>query len=226
MATPLQVPGEYEGGLAKIRDLPDESFRELLAALQQVPSTYNQSTLSSAVAESVDTIAASDVEEIVPTLLSLYAYRDYSQSAILDVAEGVAQAMEENRSERLGLSPEQRESLTNRLAELLNVEPLNVAVRAGRLSLENEHWLQETRIVTDIRPVFEPENVDAPPRGAVILHTLRISYRADNETKNFFVALDTDDVARLLEQLERANSKAESLKAVLKAAQVPYIEPE
>lgn len=224
MATPLRVPREYEGGLAKIRDLSDESAQELLAALKQVPATYDQSALSSAVAEKVDTIAASDVNEIVPALLSLYAYRDYSQSAISDVAESMVQAMLESESERLRLLPEDRDFFTKRLSELLSVEPLNRVVRASILLHENEHSLRDARILTDIRPVFETENPDAPPRGAVILHTLKISYRADNTVKEFFVALDTDDVRKLLDQLERADAKAESLKSILKTAQVPYID--
>lgn len=225
MATPLRIPGEYESGLAKIRVLSNESVRELLAALQQIPDTYSQSSLSSAVAEKVDTIAASDVEEIVPALFSLYAYRDYSQSAISDVAESVAQTMEQSESEQLRLSPEDRDSFTKRLAELLNVEPLNRVARAGILSLENEHTMRDTRIVTDIRPIFEPENPDAPPKGAVIFHTLKINYRADGDrNKEFFVTLDADDVRRLQEQLERAEAKAERLKPIIKAAQMRYID--
>jgi hypothetical protein len=227
MATPLQVPGEYEGGFAKIRDLPDEAARELLAALQRIPNTYNQNSLSSAVAESVDTIAASDVRDIVPALISLYAYRDDSQSAISDVAEGVAQAMEESESDQLRLPPEDRDAFAKRLAELLDVEPLHRVVRAGILLLENERLYREVRVLSDIRPIFGPEKPDAPPRGAVIQHTLKFTYRADNDNaiKEFSIALDSDDVDQLSEQLERAKSKTESLKLMLDAAQVPYIEP-
>lgn len=224
MAILLRVPEQYEEGIAKIRDLSDESTRELLAALQDPPSTFNEFSLSSAVAQKVDTIAASDVEEIVPALLSLYSYRDYSQSAISEVAEGIAQAMSESASEQLKISSGDFDLFTGRLVELLSVEPLNVAVRAGMLSLENEHSLQDARVLTDLRPIFEPENPEKPPKGAVILHTLKISYRGDNRIKNFFVTLDTEDMRMLLEQLERANLKAQSLKSILKAAQVPHID--
>jgi len=86
--------------------------------------------------------------------------------------------------------------------------------------------LREVRILTDVRPVFEPSAPEAAPAGAVIVHTLKISYRGDNSAKDFFVALDSEDVRQLTEQLERARSKAESLKSVLKAAEVPYIDAE
>ncbi len=197
-----------------------------MAALREVPDTYNEIALSSAVAAKVDTIAASDVEEMVPALFSLYSYRDYRQAAISDVVQGIAQAMEESRSDQLRLLPEHRSDFEDLLAKLLDVEPLNVRARARALVLENEHTLQEARVLTDIRSVFEPENLEDKPKGAVILHTLKIGYLADNEPKEFFVALDTDDVRELIEQLERADAKAESLKSsVLKPAQVPPIDP-
>lgn len=226
MVTPLRVPRQYEEGLAKIRGLSDESAQELLSALRKTPPTYNQESLSTAIAEMVDTIAASDVGEVVPALLSLYSYRDYSQLEIWDVARGVAQGLEENESKLLRLSADDRPSFEERLAQLLSIDSLGVTVRAGMLSLENEHTFRESRIVTDIRPVFEPDEPEAAPVGAVIVHTLKISYRGDNNAKDFFVALDNEEVRELIGQLERARMKAESLKSLLKMTEVSYIDAE
>ncbi len=223
MATPLRVPRQYEGGFAKIRDLSDEAAQEMLAAFRKIPSTIRPDSLSSAVAAMVDIIAASDVEEAMPALLFLYTLRDTSQSSVSEVAEGIARGMERIASRELRSSPEQRDPFQARLVELLGVDRLSVIARAGNLSLENQHTLTSTRVITDIRPVFEQENPKGLPTGAVIVHTLKISYWADNETKHFFVALDDNDVNELSEQLERASAKTESLKSVLAAAQVPYI---
>jgi hypothetical protein len=228
MATPLQVPSQYEGGLARIRDLStdaaQESVRELLEALWEVPNTYNEHSLALAVAAGVDTLAARDVEEMVPALFSLYSYRDYRQAAISDVVEGIAQAMQESRSERLKLSPEDRPDFEGLLARLLDIEPLKVRARARALVFENEHMLRETRVLSDVRSVFDPENPEKKPAGAVILHTLKIGYWADNSPKEFFVALDTEDLRELMEQLERANAKTESLKELLDTSDVPHLD--
>jgi len=226
MATPLNVPRQYEEGIAKIRDLGSESVRELVSALLRIPPTFNEDRLSSAVARMVDTIAATDVEDIVPALLSLYSYQDYSRLEVSDIVEGVAQTMVERGSGSLALDEEKRGSFEEHLTQLLSLDPLRLTVRAGRLSLENEHTLQDVRILTDVRAAFDPDDPKAPPLGAVILHTLKISYRGDNTYKDFFVALDADGVNRLLGELERANDKAESLKSVLSAAELPYIDAE
>jgi hypothetical protein len=225
MVVPLTIPRRYQSGLAKIRDLDDNSVDELRAALQRAPSSINANALASAVAAMVDTIAVSDVEEIVPALLHYYAIRDAWQWSAEKTAEGIVRGMEEIASEQLRSSPEDREPFQARLLELLNLDSLYAIARAARLSVENEHSLRETRIVTDIRPVFEADRPDASPTGAVIVHTLRITYFLnDNETRSFFVALDTNDVRELSEQLARANLKAESIKSVLEAAKVPYID--
>lgn len=226
MATSLRVPRQYEGGFAKIRDLDDGPTQELLAALQNLPRNINPESLRSATAEMVDTIAASDVREMVSALIFLYSLRDASESSVSDVAEGIACGMEKIPSGELKSLPEQRDPFQARLAELLSVDRFIVIARAGNLSLENERSLSETRVITDIRPIFEQENPKARPRGAVIVHTLKISYRADNEIRQFFVTLDDNDVSELSEQLERAGSKSESLRSVLGDAQVPYISVE
>lgn len=138
MTTALTVPRRYQSGLAKIRDLGDESARELLISLQKMPPTINPESLSSAVADVMsDTIAASDVEEIVPALLFLYSLRD--TASVSDIVVGIARGMEEVASNKLQSSPEDRGPFQARLAELLSIDSLDVIAKAGNLSQENEH---------------------------------------------------------------------------------------
>lgn len=226
MTTPLRIPRRYEGGLVKVRDLSDGAMQELLSALQEAPSTINEASISAEVAAKVDTIARSDLEEIVPSLLSLYSLKDVSEFSISEVAERVTLGMEESGSKELRLNLEDRHAFRERLVELLSLDSLNITVKAGNLLFQQEHSLQQARIVTDIRPVFEPNDPEAPPKGALVVHTLKISYYDDNELKDFFVSFDTSDVDTLLDQLGRANAKAKSLKAVLAAAKVRYINVE
>lgn len=226
MVKPLTVPKSYQSGFAAIRDLDDEAFREFLAALWKVPSTISVASLSSSVAAMVETIAVSDVEESVYATLFLHSAKEAYAASSTEIAERITLGMEEATSPQLEFLPEHRDVFRERLLDLLGLEPLTVIAKAGGLSLETEHSLRETRVLTDIRPIFEPDNPQAPPTGAVIIHTLKITYRDDGRSKDFFVTLDASGVRELSEQLERANAKAESLKSVLGAAQVPYIDAE
>jgi len=86
----LTLPRRYRSGYVRIDSLKDESFRELLAALWKAPSTISFDSLSSAVAATVDTIAVSDVEEIVPAALFLHQLKEALEQSSLEVAEGSA----------------------------------------------------------------------------------------------------------------------------------------
>ena len=60
----------------------------------------------------------------------------------------------------------------------------------------------------------------------MIVHTLKISYHEGRRVKEFFVSLDPEQVDELIRVLGRAESKAESLKRMLSATNVPYIDGE
>ncbi len=79
--------------------------------------------------------------------------------------------------------------------------------------------------MTDIRPIFgpDPEN---EPESAVIVHTLKISYHEGRQIKEFFLALDPEQVDELIGVLERASLKSESLKRMLAGTDVSYIDGE
>ncbi len=225
MAIPLIINRRYRPGLAKFRDLEAGSAQEILTALRSVPSTVNAHSLSLAVADNVDTVAASDVEEMVTALLHLHSVRDVRESPVADLAESVALGLERDPlNGDTETPPEDNEVFRERLTDALSVNQLRIIARAAGLRFENEHSLTGTRVVTDIRPVFEQENPHEPPAGAMVVHTLKINYIASGEENSFFVSLDAEDIRELTEQLQRANSKTESLQAVLKAADVHYVD--
>lgn len=225
MVVPFTVYRRYQGGLVKFRNLPDESAQDLLASLRDVPWKVSARSLSSSVASKVDTVSASDVEEIVTALLHIHSIRDEGKLPVSDLAEGIARGVEglANDEDKATLE-DKRETFQTRLTEALSIEQLRTIARAAGLLFENENSATDTRIITDIRPIFEQESPHVAPAGAMVVHTLRIGYVTNGEDKSFFVALDADDIQELIEQLQRANSKTESLRSVLKAAQVDYVD--
>ncbi|MCA1716884.1 MAG: hypothetical protein LC781_08560 [Actinobacteria bacterium] len=205
--------------------MSDDSAQELLSAVEDAPMTLNSGELVETVASRTTTIPRGDIEDIMATLFSLYSLRARLGLPPPDIADDIARAVEDSDLEELG-APEDHEHFKKRLTKLLDVNSLYLAARANNLRFENEHSLSQTRILTDTRPIFGPDPADGP-EAAVITHTLRISYLdADNRYKDFLVALDGADIRALMAQLERAKSKAESLKSVLAAADVFYLDIE
>ena len=106
---------------------------------------------------------------------------------------------------------------------MLGVDALDVSARATDLMYEHEHTVHgPIRVLTDVRPIFgsDPEG---DPKGVVIAHTLKISYHEGRQIKEFFVALDSEQLSELAGVLERATLQAESWKRMLSGTGVPPI---
>lgn len=219
-----EIPSQYENGFAKLISLlGSESAQELLEALKEVPPTIDYLTMTSELDQKVSTIPHDDVADIVFALLPLSTLQADLDTPASNIAESISREIERSDSESLKLTSEVRERFKGFLVELLSSPPLKIAGKARNLQLEDEHVFQEARIVTDIRPVFG-DDAASHPEGAIIVHTLKLSYLDGNQFKNFYISIDARDARVLRNLLERADTKAGGLRNVLKAADVPHID--
>ena len=101
---------------------------------------------------------------------------------------------------------------------------LRLTSKALEVLTEEEHVFYSARIITDIRPIFSEDATTIT--ASVVVHNLRIHFGKDSAHKNFYVALDTSDIAKLRDVLDRADAKSVALQGLLKKFSVSYIDPE
>ena len=218
------IPRQYQDGFAKIRDMPAEAVRQLLSALDYAPLLMNPDALAEQIASEVEGISGDDISDIIWSLLSVYSLREELGLSTSDVTEQIGRAMQESRSEKLKLTDKYRTQLEERLVALLSSGRLDLMGKASALTLEQERFMSEARIVTDVRPIFGSDPASRPS-GAVIVHTLKLTYKeGDNQRKDFYIAMDAVDLRNLQESIERAEKKVVSTKSMLEAANVPFID--
>lgn len=202
-------------------------MQELISVLEEQTPTVNRLDLRLRIGERITSIPTNELDKVMETLLSLYALRDDMGLSIPDFVEIIGDTINESDNERLRFADDmERSHFDASLARLLGAESLDIAARATDLQYEHERTFHGfARVLTDVRPVFgmNPEDL---PRGAVIAHTLKISYHENRDIKEFFIALDTDQLDELIGVLARASLKAESLKRFLGETEVPYIDAE
>lgn len=218
----MRIPEEYRSGFAKLIELKDEPFKELLTTLEEERPALYYTEFSARAARKIRAIDPEGVRDIIETLVSLHGVRTNWNLEIPELVEVVSQAVEGD--EELKVSSAELDGFEGRLISLLEIDSLDATAKALDVLLEHEHTLHDVRIMTDIRPVFG-QDVEKPPTGTMIMHVLKISYHDESEeVKEFYVALDARDIEVLDTELERANQKAESLKRMLKSTGVPYID--
>ncbi|SRR6266404_3042059 len=222
----ITIPEPYESGLATIVGLSDDSVSELVSALRTIPAKLFPYTLAHEISPNVQSIPVDDLREVIETLQSLYLTKVYHEVPANVMADDIAEAATENGlSEQLKLSGLDRDKFRDRLATLLSIESLEILAKALGILRNNQNVFHEARIISEIRPVFG-SNVEEPPPAAVLLHMLNITCHGTDGHKEFFIALDTDDIEVLRDVIDRAETKAESLKVMLNKAGTTYLETE
>lgn len=93
--------------------------------------------------------------------------------------------------------------------------PIRVTIKSFIISSQVDKAYNEARIITDIRPVFSSKE-EHEIINQLIINNLKITYSDGEDTKDFFVSLDIDDLFSLKATIERAINKTNLLKTIYK----------
>lgn len=97
---------------------------------------------------------------------------------------------------------------------LLESKALLLSAKATSLSSEFEQVYSESRIFTDVRPIFENDKT-AQLLGHFLVHNLKLVVETSQGDRELFVALGEDALESLGKDVERARLKARQLQARL-----------
>lgn len=97
--------------------------------------------------------------------------------------------------------------------DLLDSECVALPAKALYLSTDFDQLYASANVVTDVRPVFDGDR--ASVAGALVAQTLQIRFVGGNgsaEEQQVSLALDLDDIEKLIAELEKAKQKAQCAK--------------
>ena len=211
----LTIPLRFREGLSKIRTLDEQSVKDIRAALDSATGASNDPyDAARAAMESSKFANVRDFKQIAEALGSLYVAKSKEEATTEEFADDISEAMEE-----LGKLPhEERGQFREKLIALLHADVFEILSKAWDLRTDDAHTFCGVRILTDLRPVFG-FHVEEGPKAMVVVHLLRLGYDlAGNTSKHedFFVSLSAEDLQELRKAIDRAESKAKSLKSALK----------
>jgi len=223
----ISVPLPYQSGVLALLRVPEDQYRHLLSALKEAKPSLFVRGLVSQVAPKVDGIKSRDVRDIFESLVAMYAVHARHSISTSDFAEGISASVDDfEEAEKAGIPVQDKARLAQRLTELLEIEkPLGTTSKANDVLIEHEHSFCSARILTDVRPIF-PADLTTALSEAVIVHNLKITYHQDGKHKEFFVAMDSEDIQELKATIERAELKDKSAKSMLGAADVLCLDVE
>jgi len=221
----IRIPQRHQSGMAKLLALDQNSLEELLTALDNMPSTFNIDRLKIQLSSFIETIPQDDLEGIIDTIVVLHILQLDTELSLGEFAEQICRAMNVSNNDKLKLNGPSYGQFKGTLIKLLSGKLLSISTKAKSIIFEHDHVFGRTRVITDIRSIFG-DDIGNQPVASVIVHMLKIHYIQDQQHKDLFLALDTADIKVLINLLQQAQEKAESLKTVLKSAHIPYIDAE
>ena len=214
-----RIPEQYRPGLARIRSMDDISFTELVTALSNYQVIAGFAQFCTRLTTLVKSLSRVEINNITRALFSLAPSLADSETPIDTTVSELVDAMRASGREDLKLTHDDEDKFKSRIIKLLNIDSLNLSAKASLVRIEQSRVFCEAKILTDMRPVFR--QASAKPIGSVINHTLKIEYHEDGVHKDFYVALDAQDLSKLKGVLERAETKAGSLRSFLKESDLP-----
>jgi hypothetical protein len=224
IAMPLRIPEQHVPALAAICKLSDESVEQLITALSSTSTEPRPEDMAARIAEHVPSITPETLVEIIRIIYTIYGVREFSESEpeefLDDLMDGIFRSELSPRPSGPAICSDDEPRIRERFQRLLGIESLSMLSKAIILQRDGERLYCESKILSDMRPVFGAENVGRP-LAAVVTHTLKIAYHEGRAHKEFFVVLDRADLESLQADITRAQEKDRELRAMLKQSNIP-----
>jgi hypothetical protein len=207
----LSIPQEDRAGLTALRKMTEETFAAAIIELERSPDST----------PALPGFRPEDAETFKSAIDTMYTVRAYSEVSLEEFVADVCEALRVEGD----LSPLEEPKYRERLLRILNIDALIVAAKATLLQNEHEHDFCSARILTDARPIYG-DDPTAVPSAMIICHTLKLSYHqgTGGKLQEIYLSLGSRDLEELRTILDRAEAKARSLRAVIDASKVRFID--
>jgi len=216
----IEIPKEELPKLKTLTELSEGNFDSFVSSLRLVKPALTIARFSNELANISHVFGREELITILRTIFALYWLKERTGLRPDALADEIVTASKRADPEQF---PEERESsLRNRLSVLLALDnSLGVTAKAMDAMTEHERIFRDARILSDLRPIFTGEGTTTP--AAVIIHNLQISFHINGQHQEIYVALDTNDLGKLREVVDRAERKTNALEGVISKSNMTYL---
>ncbi len=215
--TSIKVPPDHIPALVKLSSLSALTASSLQTAVASAAARMGSRDLSPKEVGPIAGLNEMDLEQILEAVTGLQHVQAFTEISIDELLSDVSESV--RSANQADVPAADIKELKERLRVFLNNQDLAIAAKTNVLRYEHERVLHSLRILTDARPIFG-NDVQKPPELMTIDHILKIAFHRAGRLEEEFFALDEDDLKTLKEAVQRAEQKANSLRALLTKSQI------
>ena len=219
MAMKFRIPPAHKKPFLAFLGFTTEKREKLISSLEKTELGSLPKQITTDIYKELD-IDKEELQYIIEALFSIIRLKETVGIPINELIEGIIDALKELAETKEDL-PEDVKVQLSRL--LMSDKPFALTIKSATLSGEREKLLIDSKILTDIRPVFR-ENENFEIGGLLVLHNMKLEYVENSESKEIFLGLDEKDLKKLGENIDRAYQKAKALRKKLEGTNIDFIE--
>jgi hypothetical protein len=205
------IPPDQRAGLKRLAGLDDAQLAQLEEKLRSTPVRIDRDEFVKGIGQ-VEGVPEPHLHQVLDALMYLSVFLATPPpdmmlgSIVSDIVDSLRQSGFDDSTEL--------ERLRIALSRLLALDAIISRAKALDLQVDQARAFQTARILTDVRPVFS-SGESMRIVGLLVVHTLKLEYFEESESKEFFLALDEYDLGTLKKALLRAELKGEAIKSQL-----------
>jgi len=196
--------------------LPDNLLTSLVNGLEKAAIGSLPKSLSTQLYQSLN-LDRKNLENILSAIFNLYKAKQQAKKfgiGLEEFVEEVIAFLERRHDEKVN------DKTKNHLIQVLSIKSILLTMTAIAIRTEADKLAVETGILTDIRPIFYENDI----KGSLILHNLKVEFLENGESKENFFLLDREDLAKLKNQILKAELKEQSIRKKLGSSEIIEIE--
>lgn len=204
------IPKGYQKGFQQLSEIDAPTYKKIVEGLSYISLKPSITILVESVSE-VKGISPDLFDEIFLSVGSLADFLD-DGAEIKEIVDDIVKIIK--TTDLIDFkNPKQEKEFVTRLTFLLGNQQIYYASKAFDLSTESGSLFLSSKIVSDIRPIFNV-SVKEMPKAGIIAHTFHIHYKSCDQSshKDIYFSLDSNDIDSLIDNLERAKLKEETLR--------------
>ncbi len=208
----IQIPKQFEDNFKILLKIPKNIIDYFFEILQNCSKYRDVESLNSEITSLIEW-ESTEIESIVDLFFSISSIHKNNRFTIKETITALINA---SKKQKIVVSDEDIVRLVAILKYFydLKVNPIEYLSEAFEVSYKRDHLSISSEIITDIRPIYLG---GIEPKKSVILHTLNIEYRNNNDkaVQNLYLAIDTNDMLNLKKQIETALKRHDYLNSNL-----------
>ena len=205
MVIKIQINRSQVADLKKIIELGPEALNEVVDSIEKCdPAPFTPAELQTAIREVIKD-SSSVVDSILRQMLPLASLKRRKKLESVAIVEAIRDGLKAATPKIDDTVLAKWGELEPAFVRLLSSRRVETIAKTLNLSYDYANLLQTTRIVTDIRPIFDNEVTSID--GAVVSFTLRLSYDNNEGNHGLSLAMNQTDVKALRDQCDRALKK-------------------